>query len=215
MLSYFDDLNHFFELLPFFLCVIAYSLGSLPFAKMLNRILKISASQESRDYKIWSVKTMALILDISKGLFATFLATPSGGQFLYILLGIRDPAADAFHLPTLTLWLVGFCSILGHCFSPWQNFRGGKGVATLLGVLLILSPLSALFGIAGFLLSFFNKRILSMASIVGLLSAAIAYLVANPVQVHLWVGGAMILLILIRHEDNIDALLENREKTFR
>ncbi|MGZ3689647.1 MAG: glycerol-3-phosphate acyltransferase, partial [Bdellovibrionota bacterium] len=94
-------------------------------------------------------------------------------------------------------------------------FRGGKGVATGFGAVLMLSPLPALIGIAGFAFAFLARRISSLASITGLLLASAAQLIFRPMGAHLWFGAAMIAVILFRHEDNLDALLENREKSFR
>jgi glycerol-3-phosphate acyltransferase PlsY len=81
--------------------------------------------------------------------------------------------------------------------------------------MLVLSPISALFGFLGFVFTFLFSRIASLSSIVGLILSAVCYLVMNSTGVHLFVGAAIIFLILIRHEANIDALLDNREKIFQ
>ncbi|MBI2711696.1 MAG: glycerol-3-phosphate acyltransferase, partial [Bdellovibrio sp.] len=86
---------------------------------------------------------------------------------------------------------------------------------TAFGVILFLAPTAAGCGLFGFVLTYFYRRIVSLASLAGLGTAAVSYLVLNPIGVHLWSGAALALLVLIRHEKNIDALLENREKAFQ
>jgi glycerol-3-phosphate acyltransferase PlsY len=204
--------------------VLAFFLGSIPFGLIVARIFKsksqIEVSREnvdaidvSRVLGVWPAGVLTFALDAGKGVLAVFLATPAGHQIIDATLRVQ--ALSSTSDSSLTIWwLTGFVAVLGHCFSPWLNFKGGKGVATGLGIILVLSPLSALFGVIGFAITFFYKRMGSLASIAGIALAAVTYVVLNPVGVHLWVGGAIILLILMRHEANIDALLANEEKVF-
>lgn len=184
----------------------AFFLGSIPFGLLLARIFK------ARVVGFWPAGVLTFALDFGKGVLAVFLATPTGLQFIFNLIGTVDPGQDSIRVSTT--WAAAFAVVLGHCFSPFLNFRGGKGVATAFGVVLFLSPISAAFGFLGFILAFVYRRIVSLASVAGLGTASVGYLVLNPVGVHLWFGAGIALLVLIRHEKNIDALLENREKVF-
>lgn len=206
------------------LLLFAFILGSVPFGLILARLFKvkdlaqqgsgnIGAANVARVVGFWPAGVLTFALDFGKGALAVFLATPAGAQLLFNLLGgSSDAGQEAVHLSAS--WGAGFAVVLGHCFSPFLNFRGGKGVATAFGVLLLLSPISAGFGLLGFVIAFLYRRIVSLASMAGLGTATVGFLVLNPIGVHLWFGAATALLVLIRHEKNIDALLENREKVF-
>ncbi len=202
----------------------AFFLGSIPFGLLVARIFKvknldqrgsgnIGATNVSRVIGFWPAGFVTFLLDVGKGSLAVFLVTSLGVQFLTLLFGGVVEFTSLDITPSLQ-WATGLLVMLGHCYSPWLNFKGGKGVATAFGVILILSPIAALAGVIGFVLAFIHKRIVSLASISGLLVAAIACLIWNPIGVHLWIGVAMLFLVLIRHEVNIDALLENTEKPF-
>jgi glycerol-3-phosphate acyltransferase PlsY len=216
-------LSHHF--LTWIIFIFAFSLGSVPFGLLVARLFKvkdltrqgsgnIGATNVARVIGFWPAGFLTFLLDLGKGILAAGLATPVGYHFLVSLLGNTGDVSDSVELSTVVAWAAGFFVVLGHCYSPWLHFKGGKGVATGLGVILVLSPMAALVGILAFGVVFFHTRVASLSSIAGLILAAVAHLVLNPVGVHLSVGALMLLIILIRHEANIDALLENREKSF-
>ncbi len=201
--------------------ILSFCIGSIPFTLLLARIFKTKnllveeignrdVTQLASNDGFCPVRVLTLFLDVGKGVLAVFLVTPAGHQILNATFPLQ--AFSLTNESSLTMWWVtGAVAVLGHCFSPWLNFKGGKGVATGLGVVLVLSPISALFGVIGFIVGFLYRRIVPLANIAGLLLASVTYVVLNPVGVHLWVGGAMVLFILMRHEANIDALLANEE----
>jgi glycerol-3-phosphate acyltransferase PlsY len=209
---------------PGLLLGISFFIGSIPFGIGIARVFKfkdfwrVAPHSGARPHLaetlgFWPAGILSLFLDFSKGVLALLLVTPIGYRFLSLFL--RDSSDLGGLAENLVLtWAAGFFVVLGHCFSPWLQFRGGKGVATAFGVILVLSPFSALFGAIGFGLAFFYFQIISLASIAGLVCASVSYLVMNSVGIQLWMGAAMIFLVLLRHESNIDALLEQREPTF-
>jgi len=204
---------------------LAFFAGSIPFGLIISRFFKvknlrgqgsgnIGATNVSRVLGFWPAGFITFCLDVAKGALPVLLITPIGCKAIALLFsGDSEVGNCSFNLPLQ--WAVGLFSILGHCFSPWVHFKGGKGVATGFGVALVLSSSAALMGIAGFILTFLSTRISSLSSIVGLLLTAVAYLALNPLGPHLWLGAAMLFVIFMRHEANIDALLQNKEKSFR
>jgi glycerol-3-phosphate acyltransferase PlsY len=122
-----------------------------------------------------------------------------------VLLAARSPQAPPLLAPACAV-----CAVVGHCFPPWLAFRGGKGVATGLGVSLALAPWAALAGAATWLLLFKLFRISSIGSLAGMaVSLALAALTASrPAVIGL---AAVSLLILIRHQANIRRLLRRQE----
>jgi len=143
-----------------------------------------------------------LLLDTLKGALPV-LAAKHG------IPGILPPIGD------WALALTGIFAVLGHVFSPWLGFRGGKGVATTLGVLLILSPLTTASALAVFVLVLSVTRYVSLGSI----SAAAAVIPfvfifepgRLPVQIIICFVAA---LVVVRHKSNIVKLLHGKESRF-
>ena len=117
------------------------------------------------------------------------------------------------HVPTQLA--AGAAAILGHVFSPWARFRGGRGVATSLGVFLAILPVPALLALGVWILLFVITRRVS----VGSLGAAIAYpfLVAwkaphGSYRTAYLVAGALVAaLVIVRHIPNIRRLIAGTE----
>jgi glycerol-3-phosphate acyltransferase PlsY len=157
--------------------LLAFFLGSIPFGLLLVRVLtgkdlrkigsgNIGATNAARAFsKKVRVPIFLLIylLDASKGLLPTlvFLSpeAPLGGKVL-----------------------VGLAAILGHCFSPFLGFRGGKGVATTSGVLLGLDWLAFLIGLAAFFIIFGITRVVALGSLALGLGLALSLILENPEQ---------------------------------
>lgn len=204
----------------FIACVFAFALGSIPFGLLIARVYggkdlrkqgsgNIGATNVSRVLGFWPAGFLTFVLDAAKGSVPILLASPIGSRFWMEWVG------DSGHLLSeRSLWSVGLLAVLGHCFSPWLKFKGGKGVATGLGAIAILSPWSAVAGLLGFVLTFVSTKTGSIASLGGLTIAAVTHLVMNPVGPHLWAGAAMVGVILVRHEANLTALLEGKEARF-
>jgi len=114
-----------------------------------------------------------------------------------------------------SLWaLVGVFAVVGHCYSPWIGFKGGKGVATILGVFLAASPFVALSGFGVFFIVLFALRYMSIASLAGVFSAAgFAILYHDDV----WMVPLYLIvfsLTLYRHRGNLARLKAGTEPKF-
>lgn len=111
-----------------------------------------------------------------------------------------------------------FCAavgaLLGHVFSPFLGFSGGKGVATGLGIFLGLAPLAILLALSFFLSTFALSRIVSLASLVATAATPVLlFLMAYPVE-RIWAGTVIALLIIVRHRENIVRLWQGEEGKF-
>ena len=109
--------------------------------------------------------------------------------------------------------LAAISVVMGHCFSL-PGLKGGKGVATALGVLIGLSPMISVFSLLVFIAVFFKTRYVSAASITAVLSAPLAAMIMYPEQDFPLALGAVALLITFRHHENIQRLVEGRESKF-
>ena len=202
---------------PVLVIVAAYLLGSIPFGYLVVRAVAGADVRETgsggtgatnvsrRAGKAAGVVTLAL--DVAKGAAAVALA-----QWLLTSdYGVNWFVAGA-----------AVAVILGHCFPVWLRFRGGKGVATDVGVFLSLAPLVVIFAGVLFLLTVWLTRYVSLGSIVA--AATIPVWVwlqdafASPVSGFPYVMSVAIagaLLIIFMHRTNIGRLIRGTENKFR
>jgi glycerol-3-phosphate acyltransferase PlsY len=120
----------------------------------------------------------------------------------------------------IALWLVkeefwvagtGLAALLGHCFPVYLRFKGGKGVATALGVLLPLAPLAVVFDIFFFAGVVATSRMVSVGSMLAAAAMPILiWLLGYPLSFVI-LGICVALLIIYRHKENIQRLLSGRE----
>jgi len=148
------------------------------------------------------VGVLVLLLDAIKGALPIALFTALD---LDARIDLGGPA-DRFLLTA-----VGLAPIVGHCFPIWLRFRGGKGVATALGVFLVVDPLSLAVGAALFALLYAAFRIVSIGS----MSAAVAIPVAcallgRPLPIILLAAGGA-AIVIGKHHGNIRRLLKKSE----
>ena len=108
--------------------------------------------------------------------------------------------------------MAGFCAVMGHNFSIFLKLKGGKGVATSLGVMAILSPLTGAFAVAVWLAAAFLTRYSSLAALLAFASLpAASYLLGASKPVVL-TAAALALLIIVRHTGNIKRLIRGDER---
>ena len=210
-----------------FLLGFSFLMGSVPFGFIIARLLGAPDPRKAGSGNIGATNmarvvgpraaAATLVLDLIKGMIPVFL---SGSlPFLsWISTFLTDSTETLSQASPELSWACGFLAVAGHCFSPWIRFRGGKGVATGLGVVLMLSPIAALVGVVSFVFTFFHKRIGSLSSLIGILATCIAHGVLldsdQAFGAEQGFGFLMVFLILARHESNIDALLSGTEKPF-
>jgi glycerol-3-phosphate acyltransferase PlsY len=103
-------------------------------------------------------------------------------------------------------------AVLGHIFTPFLRFRGGKGVASGLGVVLAVCPLAGLIGAGLYAGTYALFRISSLGSLLGSLAAPVAMLLLGQPRPHWLAGFGVSLLILAKHHQNIRRLLRGEEK---
>jgi len=182
---------------------LSYLCGSIPFGLLIARAAtgkdvrtvgsgNIGATNVARAAgKPAAIAT--LVLDAVKGLAPVLLA-----------------ARFAQPLPQWLLPACAVAAVIGHCFPIWLRFRGGKGVATGLGVSLALAPWAALAGALTWLVFYKLLRISSVGSLAGVaVSLAVCAITADRAAV---CGLALVaLIILVRHAPNIRRLLRKQE----
>ena len=109
--------------------------------------------------------------------------------------------------------VVGTALVLGHCYSVFLKFRGGKGVATSVGALAAVVPLAAAAGAVTYVVALVTTKISAVGSLAGLLAVVLyAGFVDRPPLSVLYLVGAIAVIVLVRHKPNIERLLRERKK---
>ena len=156
----------------------------------------------------------------SKNLGATNVYRILGWKYA-IPVALIDIAKGA--VPVLVfshpVWLsvaVGAAAVLGHMFSPYVSFKGGKGVATAAGMFLALAPVAVLLAIAIWGICLWLTGYVSLSSIIAVLSVplSVALLQPNSSSVF-WASIALVALIIFAHRRNISRLIAGTENRFR
>ncbi len=113
-------------------------------------------------------------------------------------------------------WVATAClaAVLGHIYSPWLLFRGGKGVATAAGVFLAAAPVSAVIAVLGFVAAAKSSRRVSVGSLVGVLILPFALWLLGAAPQMTAAGAITALLIILRHKENIQRLRTGAEPKF-
>jgi glycerol-3-phosphate acyltransferase PlsY len=193
----------------------AYLLGSIPMGYVLVRVFCRQDIRSVGSGNIGATNVLrtggkglgaaTFLLDVVKGSTAVWLGGALGG-WLMPSVPLRDAQA-----------LAALFAVLGHIFTCWLHFRGGKGVATGFGVFLVASPWAALAAIGTFAVVFALTRYVSVGSIV----ASIAFLVFAwffPPGPHppffFLVECIIVLLIVAKHHQNIRRLMAGTESRF-
>ena len=186
--------------------VVGYLLGSISFAVIVAR------SQGVDIFKFGSGNPGAT--NVKRALGAKF------GNLVFALDALKGFVAAGWPLIAFAgdnrLAVIGLiAAIIGHSFSLFLKFRGGKGVATTIGGLLALMWPVLLIGLALWLIVFYSSKVVALASIVFALSVPIsAYFIYDAQDPRFYLGLVLAVLIVLRHRSNIMRLFSGNENKF-
>ena len=200
--------------------LIGYLLGSIPSAVWIGKTFYNVDVREHGSHNAGATNTfrvlgkkpgaIVLLFDVLKGLIATLPPL--------LLLNYTEinsiTGLDPYRIS------VGFASVIGHLFPVFAGFKGGKGVATSLGVVIGLHPFSAMVCLIVFSLFYFPTKYVSLGAISASISFPIAVFILNPNAGTLMISFSLFICfgILITHRKNIRRLLrkeENRMNFFK
>ena len=194
----------------------AYLLGSIPFGYLLVRLVR---KEDIREKGSGNIGATNVIRSGSKGLGAvTFALDVLKGLGAVLLCGwLAARAGLTVEARQNVVALAALCAILGHIYTVWLRFKGGKGVATAFGVFLALAPWAALGGLGVFVLVFAVSRYVSLGSIL----AAVAFPVFAVFLPHgprtLWATVVLFLvplIVILKHHQNLERLMRGTEYRF-
>jgi acyl phosphate:glycerol-3-phosphate acyltransferase len=185
------------------LCVGAYLAGSIPFGVLVARAKGVDLRQVGSG----NIGATNVARALGKGWAIAVLLGDAAKGFVPVWLGRR------LGFPAAAVALAGLAAIVGHMFTLFLRGRGGKGVATSLGVALALSPIAALIGFGVYVVLFAATRLSSLGSLLGVWTFSLFFTFhdAPPAPlVGLALAGAA--LVTLRHRQNIGRLLRGEEK---
>jgi acyl phosphate:glycerol-3-phosphate acyltransferase len=193
------------------LIVLAYLIGSIPTSVWVSQYFFGIDIREygsgnagaTNVYRVLGPKwgTTVMIVDMLKGIVAVKLAL--------LLPQYADSTTKFLNLQIV----LGLGAVLGHVFPIWADFRGGKGVATLFGLVLGISPLTALCCSGVFLLVLYLTRFVSLSSIFASMAFPVFILVIFNVENEIYrvFAIAVALMVILTHQKNIGRLLKGSE----
>lgn len=193
------------------LILLSYLLGSIPFAVVVSRLMGL---QDPRSFGSGNPgATNVLRTGNKKAAVLTLLGDAAKGWLAVILAGY---VAQRMELPIMVLAACALAVFLGHVYSCFLKFKGGKGVATALGVLLALEPWLALAVAISWLLVVWVSRYSSLGAVVAATLAPLYYVLGGKVlwPLHASVAFAILLIAVVllhRHKQNIARLLQGKE----
>lgn len=198
----------------FILIIAAYLIGSIPTAYWMGKVFfnidirehgskNMGASNTFRVLgPVWGI--IVLIIDMGKGIAAVQLAH-------------AVQASDWLgHEKTFWQLLFGLIAVAGHVFPLFAGFRGGKGVATLFGVVVAIQPWIALISIGAFLIVVFLTKYISLGSIIAVVVfMGCVWFAVNETNIYMrWFSVIAALLVIGMHRSNIKRLFSGSENKF-
>src|SRR5437660_3766116 len=191
--------------------VAAYLLGSIPFGLLLAKLFGGGDVRKAGSGNIGATNVSRVVGPLA-GILTLVLDTGKGGAAVWLASRVTNESAA---------WMMAaaFAVLLGHCFPVWLKFKGGKGVATALGVFLALAPLAAVSALLLFILFVAYWRFVSLGSVAA--AAAMPLLIyflwapphAPPVVVDIGTL-AIAVLVIYKHDGNLQRLVEGSEPRF-
>ena len=183
----------------FLIGIISYLMGSIPFGFILTKIFL------KKD-----------IREIGSGNIGATNALRTGNKvigYLTLILDILKAVAPVIYVKTFYqdfIYIASLCAFLGHVFPIWLKFKGGKGVATYLGILFAINFYFGIVFIVSWLVTFFISKFSSLASLTGSFSVPVYLLLFDSAGNEIFFG-IMFILIFYTHRENIKRLINKEE----
>ncbi len=192
--------------------IVAYVAGSIPFGLLLAKVFAGVNIKEQGSKSIGATNVLRVVKETNPSLakklsVATVILDALKGTIVILIAMMLDAS-------TSTLWAIAVLAILGHCYSIFLGLEGGKGVATGLGVFLVLIPIPTLIGAVVWIFCAKVLKVSSLSSLLGLTAVVIAALFLNN-GLEIGSNAPMYLIAFIiyyKHIPNIIRLIKGEEK---
>lgn len=188
--------------------IAAYLIGGIPFGLLLARKFAGVNIKESGSKSIGATNVLRVVKEsnpaLAKKLGIATLALDALKGLLVLVVAYFVGLSEA------TLWGIAVLAVLGHCFSPYLGFEGGKGVATGMGVMLFMLPIETLIALVVWAVAAKTIRISSLSSLTALSALMILSFVIHPQMAHapvLFIG----FILFYKHIPNIIRVIQGKE----
>jgi glycerol-3-phosphate acyltransferase PlsY len=189
--------------------IAAYLIGGIPFGLLLAKKFAGVDVKASGSGSIGATNVLRVVKEtnpsLAKKLGAATLALDAIKGVLVLAIAYFIGLSEA------TLWGIAVLAVIGHCFSPYLNFEGGKGVATGMGVMMFMLPFETLIALVVWALGAKFIKISSLSSLTALLALIVASFIIHPDMAH---APVLIIgfILFYKHIPNIIRLFKGEEK---
>lgn len=187
----------------------AYLIGSIPFGLLLAKFIAGVNIKESGSKSIGATNVLRVVKESNPALAkklgaATLVLDALKGMLVLSVAILMD-------MPESTLWTIAVLAVIGHCFSVYLMFEGGKGVATGLGVLAIMLPIETAIAFAVWFICAKTLKISSLSSLIALVALVISSFFLHPDTPHAPII-IIAFIIIYKHIPNIIRMVQGEEK---
>lgn len=189
--------------------IAAYLIGGIPFGLLLARQFAGVNIKTSGSKSIGATNVLRVVKEtnpeLAKKLGAATLALDALKGILVLIAAYFTGLSEA------TLWGIAVLAVIGHCYSPYLNFEGGKGVATGMGVMMFMLPVETVIALVVWGIGAKTIRISSMSSLSGVLALLISSFLIHPDMAHAPVVF-IVFILFYKHIPNIFRVIQGQEK---
>jgi len=189
--------------------ILAYLVGGIPFGMLLAKKFAGVNVKDSGSGSIGATNVLRVVKESNPELakklgIATLALDAFKGVFVLLI-------AYFLGLSEATLWGIAVIAVLGHCFSPYLGFEGGKGIATGMGVMMFMLPVETLIALVVWGVSAKTIKISSLSSLIGVAALLIASFFIHPEMAHAPVVF-IVFILYYKHIPNIVRVFKGEEK---
>lgn len=192
--------------------IAAYLVGGIPFGLLLAKKFTSVDVRESGSGSIGATNVLRVLKESNPAL-AKKIATAT--LLLDALKGMAVLAvASVVGVSQETMWTIAILAVVGHCYSPYLKFEGGKGVATGMGVLLFMLPVETILALIAWFIAGKIIKISSLSSLVGLATLVVSSFIIHPQINEIKTHAPLLIiafLIIYKHIPNIMRLFSGKE----
>ncbi len=193
--------------------LLAYLIGGIPFGLILAKKFGGVDVTQSGSGSIGATNVLRVLKQKDPSLAkklgaATLLLDAFKGMFVLILGSLAGVSTE-------TMWAIAVLAVIGHCFSPFLKFEGGKGVATGVGVMLYMLPVETAIALIVWFISAKTIRISSVSSLLAVTALSVASFIIHPDMPTIHTHAPVLIvyfIIIYKHLPNIMGLLQGKEK---
>jgi glycerol-3-phosphate acyltransferase PlsY len=190
----------------------AYLLGAIPFGVLIARFFGGADILKNGSGSIGATNVLRVVKERDPKLakilaIATFACDALKAPL--VMISAMIVGLDAF-----TLWTIAVLAVIGHCFSPYLLFEGGKGIATSVGAVMVMLPIEALLGLAAWFVVGKRLKISSIASLAGMTTTVALSFVIHPELPTIGTHAPLVIIgfvILYKHVPNLVRLFKREE----